>query len=190
MSHNSQLNANLCGLLNKIDQEFICQAQKKGCGYCGGVLHKADYPRSPFGIPQQFRSHFDKRLGLCCNQCRKRTTVPSVRFLGRFRYPAVLMIFVSALRLGLNERRLAQLRKYFGITINESTWKRWRRWWRKTFTATRFWQQAKGSFILTSEANRLLPRTLLKSFSGNLIDKLQALLRLLSPLTAGALRAI
>ena len=54
MSHKFLLNASFHSLLNAIDQELAEQALKKGCSHCGGKLHQADYPRSPFGIPQPF----------------------------------------------------------------------------------------------------------------------------------------
>lgn len=46
----------------------------------------------------------------------------------------------------VNEHRLAQIKRHFGITVSESTWKRWRRWWRIAFNKTRFWKQARSTF--------------------------------------------
>ncbi len=190
MSHNFQLNANFCAILNKIDQEFAEQTRQQGCIYCGGTLHKADYPRTPFGIPAHLRDNFSSRYALCCGTCRKRTTVPSVRFLGRYRYPGTVFILITALRLGFSERRLAQVRQHLSIDIKESTWKRWRRWWRETFIATAYWRQAKGLFVISSETSSPLARVLLKSFHGNLAEKMLLFLRFLSPLTAGEYRAV
>jgi hypothetical protein len=91
--------------------------------------------------------------------------------------------------LGINERRLTQVKRHFGIVVSESTWKRWRRWWRKLFMATRFWQQAKGHISIPLKACRC-PRALLAQFKGSLEEKMRLLLRFLAPLTGGALRAV
>src|SRR6266540_2413753 len=143
MSQKFLFNASFHLLLIAIDQELANDILKQDCPHCEGKLHRADYPRSPVGIPSQFRHHYDARLSFCCDTCRKRITPPSVRFFGRRWYPAPLHLLVSALMLGINEHRLLQVKRYFGIAVNESTWKRWRRWWRKSFTSTSFWQQAK-----------------------------------------------
>lgn len=190
MSHKFLFHASFHLLLNKIDQELAEKEKEKGCGYCGGVLHQADYPRSPFGLPAPFRENYDERLSLCCSQCRKRTTPPSVRFFGRRWFPAPLLILISALTLGINERRLMQVKRHLGVTVSESTWKRWRRWWREAFMQTPFWQQAKGSFLPVPTLIGFFPRVLLMRFQGKLEEKMGFLLNFLAPLTAGVLRAV
>ena len=190
MSQNFIFNASFHLLLNTIDQEFANKAKQQGCP-CGGKLHQADYPRSPFGIPAAFRASYDERFSLCCDTCRRRITPPSVRFFGRRWFPAPLLVFISALMLGVNERRCALVKRHFGITVSESTWRRWRRWWRESFTATPFWQQAKG---LLPPADQVMqgpfPRVLLDIFQGKLIERINLLLQFLAPLTAGILRAV
>ena len=190
MSQNFVFSATFHLILNNIDQEIADKVKQKGCLCCGNKLHKANYPRSPVGLPSQFRKHYDERLSFCCDICRKRTTPQSVRFFGRRWFPAPLLILISALTLGINERRLAAVKRHFGITISESTWKRWRRWWRESFTATLFWQQAKGLVPITIETNKSFPRVLLDVFQGVLEEKIRLLLRFLSPLTSGVLRAV
>ena len=176
--------------LNKIDQEFVEEAKEQRCP-CGGHLHQADYPRSPMGIPTFLRQWYEKRFSLCCDQCRKRTTPMSVRFFGRRWFPAPWLAFLSILTLGINERRLAQVKRYLGMTISESTWKRWRRWWRESFVITPFWQQTKGLLVTTSQSmTGPFPRVLFDLFQGKGEAKLMSLLRLLAPLTAGVLRAV
>jgi hypothetical protein len=142
------------------------------------------------GLPSQFRDQYDERLSFCCKQCRKRTTPPSVRFFGRRWFPAPLFILISVLALGVNERRLSQVKRYFGMVVSESTWKRWRGWWRESFGGTLFWQQAKGLVITARETDRAFPRALLRMFKGVLEEKIALLLRFLSPLTGGVLRAV
>lgn len=189
MSHKFLFNASFHLLLNTMDHELAEEVRNKGCS-CGGKLHQADYPRSPFGLPAQFRSDYGERISFCCDTCRKRTTPSSVRFFGRRWFPAPLFILISVLMLGINERRLAQIKRHFGIVISESTWKRWRRWWRASFMSTKFWQMAKGLVATTLETNLPFPRSLLSLFSGAFEEKMVFLLRYLSPLTGGALRAV
>jgi hypothetical protein len=190
MSQNFIFNASFHLLLIAIDQELAKDIFKQGCPHCKGKLHRADYPRSPVSMLSHFRDYYDERFSFCCNNCRKRTTPPSVRFFGRRWYPAPLHLLVSALMLGINERRLLQMKQHFGITVSESTWKRWRRWWHKSFTTTPFWQQAKGLAPTVIESCKTFPRALLDSFQGMLEEKMRFLLRFLSPLTGGFLRTV
>ena len=190
MSQNFLFDTRFHLLLNKIDQEFAEKVRQQGCS-CGGKLHQADYPRSPFGLPALFRTHYDERISFCCSLCRKRTTPQSVRFFGRRWFPAPLLLFISVLTLGVNKRRCAQVRRYFGIAISEPTWRRWRQWWRDSFITTPFWQQAKGSFPTTDQIMQgPFPRVLLTIFKGKIEEKMILLLRFLAPLTTGVLRAI
>jgi len=190
MSHNYLFNANFHLLLSTIDQDLSKKIQQKGCSNCGNKLHQSDYPRSPVGLPAEYRQHYDERISFCCVTCRKRTTPTSVRFFGRRWYPAPLLLLISVLMVGINDRRLEQVRRHFGITVSESTWKRWRRWWRESFMQTKFWQKEKSLVALTIDANKLIPRALLDLLEGNIEEKLCRLLQFLSPLTGGALRAV
>jgi len=191
MSHKFLLNASFHWLLMAMDKDLATQAREQGCPYCGHPLHQANYPRSPLGLLRSFREYYTDRFSLCCNTCRKRTTPPSVRFFGRRRFPALLLLFISILSLGINARRLAQVKRHFGITLSESTWKRWRRWWRESFMGTRFWRQTQGIVVTTiMDATSSFPRVFLALFKGSLEEKMSGLLRWLSPLTGGVLRAV
>lgn len=185
------LDTNFFLLLITIDQELAETIRQKGCPYCGGPLHLADYPRSPFGIPSHCRGSFDSRLSFCCGKCRKRTTPPSVRFFGRRWFPAPLLVFISALMHGVNQRRCEQVKRHFGIVVSERTWRRWRRWWSETFITTPFWQQARGRLPPADQfIHGPFPRVLLSAFQGKIKEKLILLLQFLTPLTAGVLRAV
>ena len=191
MSQNFIHNANFYLLLTQIDHELADTTLAQGCPFCQGSLHRADYPRSPLGIPSTFRDYFDSRLSFCCADCRKRTTPSSVRFFGRRWYPAPLLMLFSIFTLGINARRVAQIKRYFGLVVSETTWRRWRRWWRDTFTKTPFWQQAKGQLPPTEEIQRgPFPRVILDVLKGKLEEKIVHLLRWLAPLTSGDLRAV
>ena len=101
MSHKFIFSASFHSLLIAIDRELSELTRQQGCS-CGGRLHQSNYPRSPFGLPAEFRSFYDERFSSCCHDCRKRTTSPSVRFFGRRWYPAPLLLLISALMLSIN----------------------------------------------------------------------------------------
>lgn len=189
MSHNFLSEASFHSFLEAIDQEFVSVAQAQGCR-CGGRLHHADYPRSPLGMPAQLRETYEKRFSLCCDTCRRRITPPSVRFFGRRWVPAPLFLFLCVLTLGINERRLRQIQHHLGIRVSESTWKRWRRWWRDIFPETAFWQAKRGLASTHLDARGLLPRSLLALFRGTLEEKMRLLLRFLAPLSSGISRLV
>ena len=67
-----------------VDKDLAATTKKQGCS-CGGRLHCANYPRKPRGGCENLPQSYDYRLSFCCDRdgCRKRTTPPSVRFLGR-----------------------------------------------------------------------------------------------------------
>lgn len=85
---------------------------------------------------------------------------------------------------GINKRRLALIKKHFGLVMRESTWRRWRQWWRDEFVILKFWRQTKGLFQACDElTNRFNPRTIFNLYTGNIEQKMLLFLRLLSPLT-------
>lgn len=185
MSHKFILNSSVFTLLIKIDQDFLEQAQKEGCS-CGGKLYQAHYPRSPMGVPKEWRHYFEQRLGLCCGDCRKRKAVATVRFFGRRWYPAPLFLFISLLQ---KKTARGQIKKRFGIILGKNTWKRWRLWWRKYFIITAFWKQERGKFI----GKALLgpyPKSLFQVLLGSFESRMIYLLQFFAPITAGFLRAV
>ena len=191
MYQNFLYNSTFYLLLVAIDQAFANIAKQEGCPCCGGKLNIANYPRSPFGVPAQFRSMFDERYSLCCNTCRRRITPQSVRFFGRRWFPAPLLLLISILKRGASSRRCAQIKRHLGIVVNPSTWRRWQRWWSMAFPTTLFWQQSKGLLIATLQAtDNHYPGALLDMFQGKFTEKICLLLRFLAPLTAGDLRAV
>ena len=192
MSQNFLLDASFHLALVEVDQLFAKEAQERGCE-CGGKLDIADYPRSPFGLPFILRAFYQNRFSFCCNLCRKRSTPESVRFFGRRRFPGALFLLVCLLKCGISERRLRQIKQHFGITLSESTWKRWRAWWRDTFEKTPFWRQSAGllpPLDLKVKGSGVLPSILLSSFRGTFVEKLHKLLVFLAPQSSGVLRAI
>lgn len=166
-----------------IDQDLAVQAQAADCP-CGGKLHSARYPRKPRGAPRGLLGpEYGHRLSFCCERegCRRRTTPPSVRFLGRRVYLGAVVVLASAMRGAVTLSGAAALQVLLGVSLR--TLKRWRAWWRTTFLATPFWTLARAQFS-RPVAISALPASLLERFSG--IDRaaqLCALLRFLLPLT-------
>lgn len=178
-------------LLEKLDSDLAEQIRIKGCPHCGSTLHRADYPRSPLGLPKSSREYYIERYSFCCAQdgCRKRVTPPSVRFLGCRRYPTFLIVLISALTFGATEKRCKRLQQLFGFMLNTKTWQRWITWWREVFMTTGFWKSMNGIIPVTNVTGSF-PRALLKIHTGQLKERLVWVLQFLTPLTAGVLQAV
>lgn len=175
-------------LLNRIDDDQAERARLAGCP-CGGVLHRADYPRKPRGVSRSvLGTDYESRRSFCCavDGCRRRRTPPSVRFLGAKVYLGAIVIVLTALEHGLTGRR----RRYLidVLDVWPQTLSRWRRWWREDFVATPLWQQLKLHLLASlDEAHSRLPGVLLGRLAGiDLCERVVRLLRLLAPLTTAS----
>ncbi len=175
-----------------IDQAIATEVQSGGCRHCGGVLHSAAYPRKPRGLRSARDGSYATRLSFCCAQqgCRRRSTPPSVRFLGRKVYLGVIVILVSALEQGLSSVGRKHLIEQ--LDLWPQTLARWRQWWREIFASSRCWQAARGHFMPPIAIDQL-PGGLLGRFTGiDLRHRLCLLLRLVAPVTttswSGSLR--
>lgn len=171
-------------LLLGFDQDLAAHAQSAGCLYCRGVLHSARYGRKPRALPAGLGEEFRRRLSFCCavEDCRKRKTPPSLRFLGRKVYAATVVVLVSALRHGATPVRLRRLQELVGVS--RRTVSRWHRWWRETFVHTAFWQAVRATLHAPVLAEAL-PASLLERFAGDGATRLLSLLRFIGPLTGG-----
>ena len=168
--------------LIRLDEELAAQAQCAGCS-CGGVLHRANYPRKPRGCPTlAIRDAFSSRLSFCCSRCRRRTTSVSVRFLGRRVYLGLVVVLCSARHAGQNT---AAARLCEALAVPLRTLQRWRRWWREDFMQTPLWQAMCARFMPPVSAQGL-PGELLARFAGEATEALQRLLRFLAPITVRA----
>lgn len=172
--------ATLFEALVEIDHEFAVTAQARGCLLCGGRLDHADYPRKPRGGPATLGAAYDTRTSFCCDECRKRDTPVSVRFLGRKVYLGVVVLLACVLRQGPTPWRVARLRESLGVSAD--TLRRWHHWWRDAFVHTPFWKTARARVAPVIEADGL-PRNLVERFSGSDVTQVVATLRFLSPLT-------
>ncbi len=165
-------------VLAGIDLDLAETARRARCT-CSGALHRARFPRKPRGLPNDH--HGDaRRESFCCAVCRKRTTPPSVRFLGRRVYLGAVVVLAMALQQGASPWRVSRLRELFGVS--RQTLARWRTWWREAFTESAFWKVAKAAFSpAVNEAEA--PNSLLARFTGDERERLAGLLRLLAPLS-------
>ena len=167
------------------DRDLAATARAARCWRCSGVLHSASYQRKPRGGPAELGQEYADRFSFCCavDGCRKRSTPPSLRFLGRRVYLATVVTLISAMLLGTTPARLARLSDVPGI--DRRTLARWRAWWRSTFTDSPFAPIAMGAVAPPIDIAGL-PVSLLERFAGELREQLIALLRFLGPLTGGA----
>jgi len=165
-------------LLLRIDEELAGQARAPGCA-CGGVLHRANYPRKPRACLNEVRADFESRFSFCCNRCRRRKTAMSVRFLGRRVYLGLAVVLMSARHVG-QIGTAVRLATDLGVPVR--TLQRWRQWWRTQFPLTPLWQVACARF-LPAPATDAFPASLLERFAGQTGEALMRFLIFLSPLT-------
>jgi hypothetical protein len=173
---------NFYHLLFRIDQSIAEEVRKGGCS-CGGALHSARYPRKPRGIRSALDASYHTRLSFCCAEegCRRRRTPPSVRFLGRKVYLAVIVVLITALHHGLTPRRRRQLIE--ALDVPPQTLSRWRRWWREAFPRSRCWQVERGRFMPPVDVGQLPDSLLCRLIGESLPDRICRLLVLISPVT-------
>jgi hypothetical protein len=170
-------------VLLTLDEDLAREAQAAGCRTCGGRLHSARYPRKPRGGPEDLGPDYAWRLSFCCAQdgCRRRTTPPSVRYLGRRVYLGAVVVLVTALQAGITPARAQRLHAWLGVSMR--TLQRWRTWWRTTFVTTAFWRAVQGRFLPPVPVDTL-PAALRDRFHGpDERSHLVRLLRFVCPLT-------
>jgi len=140
------------GLLESDARELV-RAQQSGCPRCGERLDRADFPRKPRGIPLAWEAGFSRRFSLCCSRegCRKRLTPPSVRFLGRRVYAAVVVLAAS-------------LSALVASAVPGRTLRRWSAWWGGAFTESAFFRTARARLMPPVDVTRL-PRSLVERFA-------------------------
>jgi hypothetical protein len=120
---------------------------------------------------------YSRRFSFTCARCEKRATPPSVRFLGRRVYVAVVLMLVSP-RGGPQAEALLEL-----LSLPIRTLDRWRAWWSREFVQTPFWRSRRERFAEPLIAARL-PESLSEVFGGqSAADRMAQLLRFLAPLS-------
>lgn len=183
MSHTLLQDTRLFELFLWADVELADEVRADGCA-CGGALHVANYWRKPCGVPPGLAPDYGLRLSFCCgkDECRRRRTPPSLRFLGRKVYLGAIVVLATALQHGVTPMRASKLQELVGVS--RRTLQRWRQWWLAAFTRTRFWLEARGR-LMPPVVESGLPASLLERFvpDGGRRARLLAALRFLSPLS-------
>jgi len=164
-------------LLEKVDADLAQEDCQLGCLYCDGKLHRADYDRKPRGGPQ-----WDRRYSFCCAEedCRRRRTPASVRFLGRRVYAGLVVVLITVMIHGLKPARVRRIRE--ALQIDSRTLKRWREWWLDNFVRSSFWKAARARFM-PPVCEQTLPLSMWLSFELEERDRLLAVLQFLRPIT-------
>jgi hypothetical protein len=172
----------LYAVLKHFDEDLAAEQRAGGCPRCGAALHWASYPRKPRGFVGRLDPEYGRRLSFCCarEDCRKRATPPSLRFLGRKVYLGAVVVLICALRCGPTPARMRYLEELVGVS--RRTVARWRRWWCEELVDTPFWRAA-GSTLMPPVQRAQLPASLLERFAGSALEQLLALLRFIAPIT-------
>ena len=170
-------------LLVEVDGRIVGQVARGGCRLCGGRLCRSDYARKPRGgVMAAAGEEFLTRFSLCCSRegCRKRTTPPSVRFLGRRVYIGVVVIVASIVaRVGRTE---ASIRQATGVP--PKTTRRWLDWWRGPFLLTEVFVALRARLI--GVAVEELPASVVRPLGDTSEAQVRSLLEWLKPLTTGS----
>ena len=179
MCHRFLTNPNFLLLLLAIDQDIAEKVRADGC-HCGGRLHVANFPRKPRGGPNGPGAKLHLRMSFCCDadNCRRRRTPPSTRFLDHRVYLGIIVVLITALHQGTRPKSYARLQRTFGV--DRRTIARWQKWWTVSFPSSDFWKIARARFVRLPEPLEL-PRTLVRLFRPPSTGMI-GLLRFLSPI--------
>lgn len=168
--------------LVELDEQITDQVRQAGCSRCGARLDRADYARKPRGgIVAPGAEGWAKRFSLCCSRdgCRRRSTPPSVRFLGRKVY-AEVVVLLACLR---SAPRAAASKESRPAATPVRTVRRWLTWWRTAFVASSFWSEARARLVPAVDG-RLLPGSLLERFAPT--SALVDVARFIAPITTSS----
>ena len=132
------------------------------CRHCKGKSLYADpYPRKPRGFPpvlpqEVISKYFSFRFSFLCNDCNRRTTPRSVRFLGRKIYiaPSILWVTYTAEQGHLPD--LAILRNILEPFFGAKTSGRWLDWWREAVWKSPFWKEFQGQILSTIKRDQFI----------------------------------
>jgi hypothetical protein len=183
--HEISFDANFWAQLIKIDEVLAERVRCGGCRRCGGALYRADYPRKPrWGQALEVDGWPFRRMSLCCGRegCRRRSTPPSVRFLGRRVYVGVVVMLAT-----IAAEELGKLAASASSRVPARTLERWRGWWSGAFASSRFFSVARGTSLGGEIVGALLPRSLLERFPGSCSEMMISALRFISPITTASI---
>jgi hypothetical protein len=167
--------------LTVVDATIAARVAASACSRCGGPLHVGNYLRKPRGgLPAAAGEDFALRFSLCCGRegCRRRTTPPSVRFLGRRVYLGAVVILASAIAIAVVMGSAG--RRVTGVPSR--TLRRWARWWRGSFPETAVFASLSARLIPAVSRARL-PASLLERVPGDGTAQVRLMLTWIAPLT-------
>lgn len=156
--------SSLFSLLHRIDIDLANQCRLKGCSFCDGPLHQANYERKPRGGPETLPHDCSVRQSLCCGRegCRRRCLPASCLFMGRRVYfGAVVLVVMALMQNRPGGASAAELKTMFGIS--EKTLIRWTIYFQEEFPLSTAWQKLRGR-VHSSVSNSGLPGNLLAYF--------------------------
>ncbi len=170
--------------LTAVDAMITAKVAASACSRCGGPLHVGNYPRKPRGgLLATAGEDFVLRFSLCCGRegCRRRTTPPSVRFLGRRVYLGAVVILASAIVMAIVTGAAA--RRATGVPAR--TLRRWDRWWRGSFPETTVFVSLSARLVPALERKQL-PTSWLERLPGSSEVRVRRALAWLAPLTTAS----
>jgi len=185
LSHDMDWDTKFLVGLAEVDAACAARVQEAGCLHCGdGKLDRADYPRKARGDLGEAAGAYEKRHSFCCRKdgCRRRSTPPSLRFLGRKVYLAVLVIAAS---VAVRTRSVERRRQVLGVPVR--TVRRWVEWWQTVFALSAFFVEAKAFFAVPLAVGELPASLLLRFGTGAMA--IEKMLRFIAPITTSSVRA-
>jgi hypothetical protein len=189
LSHEFEFDAKFLAGLAEFDAAYARKVRETGCQHCDrGPLDRADYPRKARGELGEASEAFEQRLSFCCREegCRKRSTPPSLRFLGRKVYFAVLVIVASVSgQVGRSCDAQRNGPRIMGVPAR--TVRRWLEWWQTVFALSPLFAEAKGYLAQAPEVSDL-PTSLLELFGGAGRAAVERMLRFIAPVTTTSVR--
>jgi hypothetical protein len=156
--------------------------RSEGCSRCrSGRLCVANYPRKARGLDDEAegQGRYDLRLSFCCSRdgCRRRTTPPSVRFLGRHVYVAVRVLLAVSASSGAAPAAPAT------PPPARQTRRRWRSFWQERLLGSAVFIEMIASRMTSPLESAEMPDALLDRLRGDRPSRVFAMLRLLAPWT-------
>jgi hypothetical protein len=163
-----------------VDGQIAEAVRRARCARCGGPLHRGDYERKPRGgMGWTLGAAFSRRFSFCCGWegCRRRSTPPSLRFLGRRVYVEAMVIAACVVAQAVLRAKEVQR-----ITeVPPRTIRRWLSWWSGSFARSAVFVDLCARFVgLRGES---LPTSLIEMMPGAMVGKLGLIFRWLAPLT-------
>lgn len=169
----------LAKVLLKIDEETAKKSLKAGCQNpkCKHKkLYSGNYKRNTERCAPEVKQYYEIKFSANCAVCDKRVTPPSVRFLAGTWRSAISLVLTTA----RGARSVSWLASH--LDVPESTVKRWRRWWRRIFAATQFWDFHRAGFLPPVDPQQLPGSALVCCQGSSNREKLVLFLQFLCPL--------